>query len=113
MIAALLRLSRRTTLLGALILMGVLLDVVPLNSCYDGPVKINSTHYFAIMLYLVLPSVGRLANVILFSRPPQATGVIEMRYTRIDDNHHELARRVGTHDLTVRLERDAGRGPCS
>ena len=40
--------------------------------------------------------------------PPQATGVIEMHYTRIDDDHLELAGRVGTHDLTVRLERDAG-----
>ena len=230
-IGALLLLSRRTTLLGALILAGVLLNVVLLNFCYDVPVKINATHYFAITLYLVLPSVGRLANVILFNRatqpvevarvprqrwarvtrwivkygitavvvgygvyaeirssaarervtwysgywavtafardghdvppvvtdpsrwrrlrlqlapgtvymrwrvmddsisdlytaaidenqqrmtftpepsPPQATGVIEMQYTRIDNDHFELAGRVGTHDLTVRLERDAG-----
>ena len=47
-IGALLLLSRRTTLLGALILAGVLLNVVLLNFCYDVPVKINSTHYFAI-----------------------------------------------------------------
>ena len=67
---------RRTTLLGALILTGVLLNVVALNFCYDVPVKLFSMHLLAMALVLVAPHVPRLVNLFLLNRP---TVPIELR----------------------------------
>jgi uncharacterized membrane protein YphA (DoxX/SURF4 family) len=70
-LGALLVLFRRTTTLGALVLVAVLTNVVMLNFCYDVPVKINSTHYLAMSLFLLLPDLRRLSNVLLFDRPTE------------------------------------------
>jgi uncharacterized membrane protein YphA (DoxX/SURF4 family) len=73
-LGALLLLFRRTTTLGALVLAAVLTNVVMLNFCYDVSVKINSSHYLAMCIFLVLPDLRRLANVLVFNRPaPPAT----------------------------------------
>lgn len=61
-------LSRRTTLAGALVLVPVLTNVVALNFCYDVPVKINSSHYLAMAIVLVLPDVRRILDVVLLRR---------------------------------------------
>jgi len=85
-VGAALLLFRRTTLLGALVLGAVLLNVVLLNFCYDVPVKINSSHYLAICVYLVLPSLGRLANVVVLNRATQPVvdrGPLPRRWMRI------------------------------
>ena len=59
---------RRTTLLGALILTGVLANVVALNFCYDVPVKLFSTHLLAMVVVLVAPHTRRLVNLLILNR---------------------------------------------
>ncbi|MEO7733298.1 MAG: hypothetical protein ABIY55_20220, partial [Kofleriaceae bacterium] len=73
-LGALLLLFRRTTTLGALVLAAVLANVVMLNFCYDVSAKINSSHYLAMCIFLVLPDLMRLGNVLVFNRtaPPAA-----------------------------------------
>lgn len=63
-------LSRRTTMLGALVVVGVMSNVVMLNLCYDVPMKIMSTHLLLLALLIVVPDARRLADVFLFHRPP-------------------------------------------
>jgi len=70
-LGALLLLFRRTTALGALVLAVVLVNVVMLNLCYDVPVKINSASYFGMCIYLLLPELRRLADVLVFNRATQ------------------------------------------
>jgi hypothetical protein len=62
-------LSRRTTTLGALVVIGVMSNVVMLNFCYDVPVKIHSTHWLLIAVLLAAPDFRRLADVFVFHRP--------------------------------------------
>ena len=67
-LGALLVLFRRTTTLGALVLAAVLTNVVMLNFCYNVSVKINSSHYLAMCIFLVIPDLGRLGDVLVFHR---------------------------------------------
>jgi uncharacterized membrane protein YphA (DoxX/SURF4 family) len=62
---------RRTTTLGALIVVGVMANVVALNFSYDVPVKIFSTHLLLIAVFLLLPDLRRLGEVFLWQRSPQ------------------------------------------
>jgi uncharacterized membrane protein YphA (DoxX/SURF4 family) len=64
-------LFRRTTTLGALVLVGVLSNVVLLNFCYDVPVKLGSAHLLLSALFLLLPDLERLASVLVLNRPTQ------------------------------------------
>jgi hypothetical protein len=66
--AGLLLLFRRTSLLGALVAAGVLLNVVMLNFCYDVPVKLYSVNLLLMALFLLLPDFSRLVNVFIFNR---------------------------------------------
>lgn len=59
---------RHTTLLGALLSIGVLANVVLLNFCYDVPVKQFSTHLLAMAVLLTLPDLRRLTSFFLFNR---------------------------------------------
>ncbi|MGZ6144189.1 MAG: hypothetical protein ACXWLM_12680, partial [Myxococcales bacterium] len=59
---------RRTTLLGALILVGVLGNVVMLNLCYDVPVKLYSSLYLAVAVSLAWPDAARMARFFLLNR---------------------------------------------
>ena len=68
-LGGLLLLWRRTTLLGALVAFGVLLNVVMLNFSYDVPVKLFSSLLLVLALFLVLPDVGRLVNLLVWNRP--------------------------------------------
>jgi hypothetical protein len=63
---------RRTTLLGALILLGVLANVVALNFCFDVPVKLYSSHLLAMALFLLAPHARRLLDVLVLNRPAAA-----------------------------------------
>lgn len=54
-IPGLLLLFRRTTLLGALMAFGVMLNVMMLNFCYDVPVKLLSSHMVIMSLFLIIP----------------------------------------------------------
>lgn len=71
-VGGVLLLSRRTTTLGALVVMGVMTNVVMLNFCYDVPVKIHSTHWLLIAVLLAAPDVRRLVDVLWFHRPTTA-----------------------------------------
>lgn len=65
LIPAMLLFFRRTALLGALLLMGVLANVVMLNLCYDVPVKIYSSHLFVMSILVTWPDVNRLMQFFL------------------------------------------------
>jgi hypothetical protein len=68
---ALLLLSRRTSLLGALILAGSLTNVLALNLAYGIGVQLNVTVYLLMALMLVAPDARRLIDV-LFQLPAPA-----------------------------------------
>lgn len=72
MIGGLLLATRRTTLLGALVCIGVLSNVVMLNFSYDVPVKLYSSHLLLMAIFLVAPDLGRLAGLLVWHRrvPP-------------------------------------------
>jgi hypothetical protein len=61
-LGAVLLVFRRTTMLGALVLVGVLANVVALNVFYDVPVKIYSGTLLLTALFLLLPEARRLAT---------------------------------------------------
>lgn len=61
--------TRRTTLLGALIVTGVMSNVIMLNFSYDVPVKLYSTHLAVMALFLALPDLRRLADMFVLNRP--------------------------------------------
>ena len=65
----LLLLSRRTTLLGALISIAAMGNVVALNFCYDVPVKLFSSHLLLLAVLLAAPDLRRLADIFLLNRP--------------------------------------------
>jgi hypothetical protein len=60
---------RRTALLGALVSIGVMVNVVMLNFSYDVPVKLFSSHLLLAGVFLLLPDLRRLANFFLLNRP--------------------------------------------
>jgi uncharacterized membrane protein YphA (DoxX/SURF4 family) len=85
-LGAVLLLFRRTTTLGALVLGGVLTNIVMMNFCYDVPVKINSSHYLAMCIFLLIPDLGRLANVLVLNRATQPVDrklILPKRWMRV------------------------------
>lgn len=69
---ALLLLFRRTTTLGALITAAVMTNIVMLDLSYDVPVKLISIHLLLFALFLLVPDLRRLANVLVLNRPTEA-----------------------------------------
>lgn len=70
---------RRTTLLGALILIGVMTNVVLLNVCYDVPIKIKSSHLLGIALYLAAPAASRLWQAVVATRSESSVFNVQSR----------------------------------
>jgi hypothetical protein len=68
-IGGLLLFFRRTTLLGALIVVAVMTHVVLINFSYDVTVKIYSTHLLLLGVFLLAPDLGRLADLLVWNRP--------------------------------------------
>jgi uncharacterized membrane protein YphA (DoxX/SURF4 family) len=62
---------RRTTTLGALVLVGVMTNVVALNFFYDVPVKLYSSHLLLMAVFLVVPDARRLVGLLVLNRPTQ------------------------------------------
>jgi uncharacterized membrane protein YphA (DoxX/SURF4 family) len=62
---------RRTTTLGALVTITVMTNVFMLNMCYDVPVKQYSLHLLLMAGFLLVPDLGRLANVLVLHRPTE------------------------------------------
>ncbi|HEY2292397.1 MAG TPA: hypothetical protein VGM86_17000 [Thermoanaerobaculia bacterium] len=69
MLGGLLLAARRTTLLGALVCIGVLSNVVMLNFSYDVPVKLYSSHLLLMAVFLAAPDLRRLAGLLVWNRP--------------------------------------------
>lgn len=74
MIGGLLLAFRRTALLGALVSFGVMLNVVLLNFCYDVPVKLFSSHLLVMAIFLILPDLRRLVDLLVLNRRVEAAG---------------------------------------
>jgi hypothetical protein len=81
MLGGILLTMRRTTLLGALICIGVLGNVFMLNVGYDVPVKVLSFHLLVMAVFLAAPDLGRLANFFLLNRTVEPA-VIRPRFAR-------------------------------
>jgi hypothetical protein len=93
MLGGLLLLGRRTTLLGALVSIGVVGNVVMLNFSYDVPVKLYSSHLFLMAVFLIAPDVRRLANFFLFNRAA-APAEVRPLFRRVWLNRAALACRT-------------------
>ncbi|MBU8895322.1 hypothetical protein KRR26_06880 [Corallococcus sp. M34] len=74
-LGGLLLFSRRTTTLGALVVVGVMSNVVALNFFYDVPVKIYSSHLLLFAVLLLLPDLRRLADVLVLNRATRAVAL--------------------------------------
>jgi hypothetical protein len=68
LLGGLLLTTRRTTLLGALVSIGVLGNVVMLNFSYDVPVKLFSCHLLAMAVFIAAADWRRLASFFLLNR---------------------------------------------
>ncbi|GEN06995.1 hypothetical protein SAMN05443572_104381 [Myxococcus fulvus] len=79
-LGGLLLLARRTTTLGALVVIGVMANVVALNFFYDVPVKLYSTQLLLYAVFLVLPDLRRLADVFVLNRATQPVS-LELPFT--------------------------------
>jgi hypothetical protein len=66
---------RRTALAGALVGFGVMSQVVVLNFSYDIPVKLYSSHLLAMAVFLILPDVRRLLNLLVLNRQVEPAAV--------------------------------------
>jgi hypothetical protein len=67
-VGGLLLVSRRTTVLGALILVAVMSNVVMLNLSYDIPVKLYSMHLLVASAVLLIPDARRLVDGLILRR---------------------------------------------
>ena len=74
-IPGVLLLFRRTAVLGALMAVAVMLNVALLNFCYDVPVKLYSTLYVLMALFLLLPDIPSLFQFFLRRRGTRLGGV--------------------------------------
>jgi hypothetical protein len=72
MLGGLLLGARRTTLVGALVCIGVMSNVVMLNFSYDVLVKLYSSHLLLMAVFLAAPDLRRLASLFVWNRrvPP-------------------------------------------
>ena len=68
-------LSRKTTLLGALITFGVMSNVMMMNYCYDVPVKLLSTHLVVFSLFILSYYAKSIVNFLLLNRDVHATEI--------------------------------------
>jgi hypothetical protein len=59
---------RPTKTLGALVLLGVMVNVLMLNLCFDVPVKLFASHLLLMSLILIAPDAWRLAQVLVLNQ---------------------------------------------
>ncbi len=71
-LGGLLLVTRRTTLLGALVTAAAMTHIFVLNMCFDVPVKLYSFHYLVMAMFLAAPDVPRLLNVLVLGRAVEA-----------------------------------------
>ncbi|HEV8113137.1 MAG TPA: hypothetical protein VGR31_10205 [Planctomycetota bacterium] len=85
LLGGLLLVWRRTALLGACVSVGVMLNIMLMNFCYDVPVKLFSAHLVVAGLCILLPDASRLACALV------GTGSVPPR--TIDHPHTSRATR--------------------
>jgi uncharacterized membrane protein YphA (DoxX/SURF4 family) len=71
-IGGVLILFRRTTTLGAIIICGVMANVVALDFSYGVALKILVSFYLLLAIFLLVPDFPRLVNVFVLNRPAPA-----------------------------------------
>ncbi len=59
---------RRTTLLGALISIAIMINILMLNFSYDVPVKLFSAHLLAVAVVIIAPQLKRLISFFILNR---------------------------------------------
>ena len=86
-VAASLLLFRRTATLGALVAIGVMLNVVMLNFSYQVDIKVASMNMLLAAVFLAAPDLGKLTRFFVFNQrvdPPDASDpILEGRWSRI------------------------------
>lgn len=75
-LGGLLLLFRRTTTLGALVVIGVMSNVAMLNFSYDVPVKLYSVNLLLIALFLLTKDIQRLVDFFILNRPAPAVDLM-------------------------------------
>ena len=70
-VAGILLINKRTRTLGALVLVGVMLNVFLMNMSYDVPVKLKSFTYMLIGIYIMSPKLKKLLDVVLLNQPTE------------------------------------------
>ncbi|GAB3919232.1 hypothetical protein [Larkinella terrae] len=75
-------LFRRTTALGAIILIATIGNIVAINFCFDVPVKLYSSNLLLMTLFVLTAEGKRLINVLLLNRPAPALDLTPFRTTR-------------------------------
>jgi hypothetical protein len=91
-LAGVLLVFRRTTLLGALISIGVMVNVFAMNMCFDVPVKIFSFMLILIGAYLTAPDFQRLLNFFILQKPTEGTP--QYQPTFLDKKGYKIGRIV-------------------
>jgi len=87
----LLLLFRRTTSLGAMVSVAVLSNVVALNYFYDVPVKLYSTNLLLMAVFLLVPDLRRLLDVLVLNR---ASAPAELSGPNFQNRRARIAARV-------------------
>lgn len=72
---------RRTTVLGCIISIIVMLNVVMLNFSYDVPVKLFSSHLVLISLFILAPFIKKLLNFLIFHKTTELS-FEKLHYTK-------------------------------
>jgi hypothetical protein len=75
-------LFRRTTSLGAMVSFAVMANVVALNFCYDVPVKLYSTNILLMAVFLAVPDLRRLIDVLVLNRAAVPADLTAPRFER-------------------------------
>jgi hypothetical protein len=86
-VGSVLLLSRRSYVIGALILIGVMTNVVLLNLCYDVPVKLFSMQLLVLLFVVIAPQARRLLAAVLGyparEMPPRVRGTLTGERVRL------------------------------
>lgn len=67
---------RRTTTLGAFLLIAVMTNVALLNFCFDVPVKLFSTHLLMFAVILAWRDLGRMLKLFFLHRPTAPSDIV-------------------------------------
>jgi hypothetical protein len=73
---------RKTTVLGAIVLVATIGNIVAINFCFDVPVKLFSSNLLLMTLLVLAVEGNRLINVLLLNRPAASVDLTPFRTSR-------------------------------